>query len=154
MGYYTRVFCTSHDVPSLNEVIGWIKDEYGYEIKLAEQVEGNWSEAGLIYKDGKQPLEIECNKDDEEESLCKEECGEFIEKLGGGFLPLSAKNKVIKHLKNTKFIICSRLLSDVDDDGYNTNAAFLEFFAKKCNGIVQADGEGFYNCGKLAVKLN
>jgi hypothetical protein len=84
----------------------------------------------------------------------KEEIGEFLEFIGRPGLSFK-KRKVIEHLKKTRYIIACQLpTSDIDDDGYDANGDFLTYFVENCGGIIQADGEGFYEGSKLIVKLS
>ena len=65
-----------------------------------------------------------------------------------------AKCRVIKHLKNTKFIVASQLLGDIDDDGYDANGTFLTYFVEYCGGMIHADLEGFYDGDKVILKID
>jgi hypothetical protein len=49
--------------------------------------------------------------------------------------------------------VCCQLLSDIDDDGFEANGQLLDYFVDKHEGIIQADGEGFYDGRNLAVEL-
>ena len=39
--------------------------------------------------------------------------------------------------------------SDIDDDGYDANGWVMRFFLDDHDGMIQADGEGFYDRDKL-----
>ncbi len=89
---------------------------------------------------------------DEDDSVGKEELAEFLDEIGRPGLSLK-KEKVIKQLKKTKFIICNQLLSDLDDDGYSANDRLMQLFVKKYEGMIHAENEGFYNRdGTLLLK--
>ena len=63
------------------------------------------------------------------------------------------KNKVLKHLKNTNYIVATKLpTDDIDDDGYNANGELLNYFVRNFEGMIQADGEGFYEGFEVIVK--
>jgi hypothetical protein len=112
-----------------------------------------WEQVPLLYKHGKLPILAECNRDDgSEDSLLQSEIEEFLDMVGSpGLFP--SKRRVVQHLKNTKFIIACQLpTSDIDDDGYNANGEFLNYFVEHCGGMIQADGEGFYDGDKILVK--
>ena len=65
-----------------------------------------------------------------------------------------ARERVLKHLRSTKFVIACQLpTSDIEDDGYDANDTLLSYFEKHCGGMIQADGEGFYDGNSLVVKL-
>jgi hypothetical protein len=60
----------------------------------------------------------------------------------------------LEHLAATAFVIACQLpSSDIEDDGYNVNGHFLTFFVEHCGGMIQADGEGFYEGDKLILLL-
>jgi DNA gyrase/topoisomerase IV subunit B len=106
----------------------------------------------MYYKDGNQPVVVECNYNNGHESLAAEECEEFIEEIGNPGLSMG-KRKALDHLKHTKYIISCQLLSDIDDDGYHLNGELLNIFVNNYGGLIQADGEGFYKGHKLIVEL-
>lgn len=60
---------------------------------------------------------------------------------------------VTEHLAATQAIVAAQLPFDLDEDGYEANYEFLKFFATQCEGMAQADGEGFYAGDKLVVRL-
>jgi len=158
MGYYVRAFCTSTDVPKLNDVLEWLSNR-GLIISIDDEEKAkldssDWKQISLYYKTGKLPILAECNCDNgSEECLMREEVNEFLEFIGKPGLSLN-KRRVLKHLANTKFIIACQLpTSDIDDDGYDANGEFLRYFIEHCDGMIQADGEGFYSGNEIIVKL-
>jgi hypothetical protein len=119
MGYFTRVFCRSEKSPAFDEL-----HEYMRSLNPLYRLEGevddekiDWTNFELHYKDGKRPIPVELNWCDEESSVGHEELSEFIDGIGSPGLSLN-KRKVIKRLKQTRYIICNQLLSDLDEDGY------------------------------------
>ena len=154
-----RVFCTATEVSPLCAVFEYAEsqgitlciDELNGPIDVRSP---DWSEALISYKAGKNPLVVECNRDDEtQDCLACVEPQEYIEEIGPPGLSLTNR-RVIKHLKHTKFIIASQLLNDIDDDGYDANSTFLNYFVKHCGGIVHADREGFYGGDKVILKVD
>ena len=160
MSYFVRAFCTDSMVPELNKVIQWLQQK-GYNISLDQQVvqtdacSPDWNQAAVVYKQGKMPIIVECNKDTgSEDCLMKEEIDEFLEFVGSPGLSLQ-KRAVVKHLKKTKYIIACRLpTTDIDDDGYKINNIFLDYFVEHHGGLIQADAEGFYKGNNLIVKCD
>ncbi|HEY4760152.1 MAG TPA: hypothetical protein VIH42_06200 [Thermoguttaceae bacterium] len=116
--------------------------------------DSQWKQIALSYKQGKLPILVECNRDEgKEDCLMKQEVSEFLDRLGRPGISF-AKRGVINHLKKTAFIIACQLpTADIDDDGYDANGCFLSYFVQHCGGMIQADGEGFYEGHKLIVKL-
>ncbi len=43
--------------------------------------------------------------------------------------------------------------SDIDDDGYDALGNLLAYFVENNGGMIQADGEGFYEGDRLIVEL-
>jgi len=159
MGYYVRAFCTSETIPTIANVLGWL-EKRGRRLELDKGMSAvdedsiEWEQLALVYRRGKLPILAECNRDDgSPESLMQQEIGEFLDSIGRPG-PSLAKQRVISHLKKTRYIIACQLpTSDIDDDGYDSNADFLNYFVENCGGMIQADGEGFYEGSKLIVRL-
>lgn len=156
MGYYTRIFCRSEKFPALNEL-----QEYMNSCNPLYRLEGeaddkgiHWTNLELYYKQGKHPIPVDLNWCDEEGSIGNEELTEFLDKIGSPGISLK-KRKVIGQIKQTKFIVCNQLLSDLDDDGFLANDHFMKFFVNKYHGMIYAENEGFYNPnGTLLLKDN
>jgi hypothetical protein len=158
MGYYVRAFCTSTEVPKLKDVLEWLKNR-GVSILIDDEEQAkldslDWKQISLYYKKGKLPIVAECNLDDgTEDCLVREEVNEFSELIGKPGFSIN-KRRVLKHLANTNFTIaCQLMTSDIDDDGYEANGEFLKYFIEHCDGMIQADGEGFYSGNDIIVKL-
>jgi hypothetical protein len=64
------------------------------------------------------------------------------------------KQRVLEHLQHTKAVVAAQLLGDIDDDGYTAAGVFLSYFVDHCGGLIQADGEGFYERERLLVELD
>jgi hypothetical protein len=154
MGYYVRCFCTSDQVPTINTVLAALRDR-GFDLSarvedLAALDSSQWHDFELIYNHSRKPILVDCDRDDGEESLCRRECAEFIDDfLGHSESP--ARDRVAADLRATRFTIACRLLMDIDDSGYTANGEFLHYFVVHCGGMVQADGEGFYEGNELIV---
>lgn len=158
MPYHVRVFCTGSSVPTLAQLLVHAK-VYGVDLTtdescgVADLDTQNWTQAEFHYKPGKGPLIVECNRDDGTgRCLAKIEPHEFIEMIEDAGLA-SEGRRVIEHLKATKFIVMSQLLSDIDDDGFEANTIFLEYFVDHCGGLIHADCEGFYEDGVLILEV-
>ena len=156
MPYYVRCFCTSTEVPTINTVLAALRDRGSHlSAGVDDQAQldsPQWIEFELTYRPGRNPILVECNRDDGEESLCRRECAEFIdESLGPEGSP--ARDRVAAHLRATRFTIACQLLMDIDDAGYAANGEFLHYFVVHCGGMVQADGEGFYEGPELVLPM-
>ena len=150
LAYYLRAFCTSDDIPPLRAVFEWA---VGQGVRLdspeAELDSSTWLQAEILYKRDRSPIVAETNTDD----LVREEVGEFIESLED-VDESPEKQKVLEHLRQTKAIVAVQLLGDIDDDGYSAAGTFLTYFVEHCAGLIQADGEGFYERERLIVELD
>jgi len=158
MPYRVRAFCTGSLVPTLAQVFEYAKT-HGVMLEVDETYDPTdlesheWSDVEIIYKAGKGPLVVECNRNDgTDDCLAQVEPQEYIDAIGPPGMSL-IRRRVIKHLRATEFIIASQLLSDIDDDGYEANGRFLEYFVGHCGGMIHADGEGFYDGDKVILKV-
>ena len=157
MGYYVRTFCTTPEVPTVRQVLDSVKAK-GIDLQPAGPVDldsHTWNQLALLYKKGKKPILVECNRDMPGESLCKDEIAGFLEEIAR-LADSPGKARVIDHLKDTKFIIACQLpvLNMADDQtGYVANNAFLRHFEQYCSGMIQADGEGFYAGQELLLEM-
>jgi hypothetical protein len=172
MGYYVRAFCTGPQAPELAAIQRWLQergsaailDEPTHAVEAARTGVSNpsilalntseWKQVAVAYKPGRLPILAECNRDDGTVvSLLRQEIEEFKELIEDA-TPDEAKQRVLRHLEASKFIIACQLpTSDIDKDGYDANSEFLAFFTKHCGGMIQADGEGFYDDDKLILSL-
>lgn len=154
MPYYVRAFCNSDTAPTISELESTLKSEFpAIRFETEDALDDKWENIYYHYKEGNQPVVVDCNYNDGPDSLAAEECEEFIEEIGSPGLSM-AKRKVLGHLKNTKYIISCQLLSDIDDVGYHLSGELLNIFVNKYDGLIQADGEGFYKIRKLVVELS
>lgn len=156
MGYYVRAICASEKMPTPRDLLEYAQKKrvrLGLEADDIDIDSTDWEQLVWIYKDGKLPILMECNKNTSEDCLFREEIDEFLESIGKPGFSL-AKRRVIGHLKESKYIIACQLpTSDIDDDGYNANKTLLAYFLENHSAIIQADGEGFYEGNKLVVAL-
>ena len=161
MGYFVRAFCTTGEAPAISRVLDFAT-KLGSTVRLDPDVtaldlaDPTWDQVGVLYKDGKLPILVEVDRDgsgDNDDSLLKEEIEEFLEFVAEA--PDNAsRRKVEAHLRATKFIVAAQLAtSDIDDDGYNALGNLLGYFVERNGGLIQADGEGFYEGETLIVAL-
>ena len=154
MGYYLRVFCNSDTVPSVASLQGALHAAApALRLHTDDPTDSShWENAELRYKDGKEPILIEVNRNDGADSLAAEEIGEFAAEVRA--LPQSsATARVLEHLRASHYTVCCRLLTDIDDDGFVANDQLMDYFILNHDGMVQADGEGFYDGAELLVEL-
>jgi hypothetical protein len=155
MPYRVRVFCTGEKCPSLTEVV---ESARASGIALGVTPDGDdgldspdWTGCEITYDPDRHPIVVECDRDEGEDSLVREEAQEFIDRIED--LPETpSRERVIDHLQRTQFIVACQLLSDIDDRGHEAKGAFLRYFVTHCGGLLHADGEGFYQDRKLILE--
>jgi hypothetical protein len=70
-------------------------------------------------------------------------------------LPASPqKARVRAVLDRTRAIVSAQLLADAEHDGLAAAAALLLFYAQSSEGMVQADGTGFFDDEDLILELD
>lgn len=161
MGDYLRVFCTKEENPSVNEIFKWTKLQ-GYNLRVdksyneVEPTSKNWNEVAVIGEDGNRVFIAEVDRESKnEESIMKEEVQEFLELMKElEDVPAENRAKVKKHLNETKYIVAIQVTGDdLGEEGDNAVSVFLQYFVVNCGGMVQEDGEGFYEGDKLIVEM-
>ncbi len=157
MGYYIRVFCTSKEKPTINDLLENLNLS-GYPIESNLDLENEkaveWTKFELNYDSERMPLLVEINEVGKSDSLAEEEIAEFLEWIGKPKFFEFKKKKVIQHLNKTKYIVCIQLpTSDIVDTGYAVNSALMTYLEKNFLGMIQADGEGFYFNTQLWLEL-
>ena len=154
MGYYVRAFCTSPAVPDLASIQTWLRAHKSAAVIDDPGDTSDWEHAEISYRAGKLPILAECNRDDgTPDCLMRTEVAEFVEFVEEAGASEDAA-RVLKHLTDTKFIIACQLpSSDIEDAGIDANGDFLSYFVLHSGGMIQADGEGFYDGGRLILAL-
>lgn len=155
MAYYFRVFCNAATVPPLSDVLGWVR-ERGVNLHVAPGGVEAWEDdpVTLVYEEGVPPFLAELNRNDGEDSLAAQEIGEFISMLEEEAQKPRKRKEIIQHLRETKFLVaCEIPVEKFSDAGFHALDVFLAYFVVHSNGMVQADGQGFYDRGKLIYEL-
>ncbi len=158
MGHYVRVFCASFPAPSINKVLNWSESD-GYQLKvdprfaLMDLDSPNWKQTGLLYEVGEPPFLCEVDhKDDSDTSLVRQEVRHFEELLAAAG-NTEGQHKALQHIRQTEYIVSIQTPSDFDEQGSDVLSSLLTYFIRYCAGMVQVDGEGFYDGDELIVKL-
>jgi len=154
MGYYVRAFCKSESVPTLAKLEEFLRRTLPFVRFDAEEPRDSvlWRNAEFYYDESKGPIVVEVNIDDGPESLLRAERQEFLDELKE-LDESDATERVVGHLEGVKYIVSCQLLSDIDESGYEANGQLLDFFVANHEGLIQADGEGFYEGTDLSVEL-
>ena len=94
---------------------------------------------------------VEASSAGEPNSLFEDEIEEFLDFLDDA--PAStATRSVIDRLKQSRTIVAVQILGP-DDDAVAAASPLVAFFAERCDALIQADGEGFYEGDNLIVPL-
>lgn len=150
MSYYVRAFCTTGVQPAMAAVLEYAS-ALGWAVKLHPEVT-NVDPADPTWEQvGQHPILLEVNRDgDGDQDLMREEIEEFLEDVPND----GNRRRVEKHLRATTFSVAAQLATDdIDDDGYNALGNVLRYFVANNGGMIQADGEGFYDGEELIVEV-
>ncbi len=152
--FYLRVFATTDRVPSLGLAMEFLRSR---EILLRPESPhtdldtGRWSDVRLLSSAGPS-LHLSCSRDEgTPDCLLKLELSEFLRRMTKGGVT-GAKRKVVRHLENTKVIYACKLPPGRNSpETVAEGLALMGFFEGRCQGIMQVDGEGFYERNKALV---
>ena len=101
MPYYVRAFCKAEVVPTINDLARALNSEYpGIRFETEDDRVGKWENAEYYYKEGNEPVIVECYLNEGPESLAAEECEEFIEEIGSPGLSLAKRKSDRSFEKN------------------------------------------------------
>ncbi|OGS47410.1 MAG: hypothetical protein A3K66_06445 [Euryarchaeota archaeon RBG_16_67_27] len=156
MPYWLRVFCRTSVGPAPGEVLEALSSS-----KLPAQVDPeadvdladpDWEQLLLVVSKEGGPLVVDRDVRGRG-SFVDDEVDEFLERIAD--LPRSkAKTAVQAHLKTTKQVYALQVpTTSMDSEGWAIAHAVLRFLVSRCEGIAQADGEGFYEGNDVILEL-
>jgi hypothetical protein len=155
MGYYLRAFCVRQP-PAITEVLTGLRDQ-NMDFKLQEgDVNRGRGEAGLRqyavqYRAGRLPILVDVGQRTDPE--IQEEIDEFVD-LVKDEPPSLERRRVEDHLTASQFVVAMQVASEeMDDTSLEAAGALLSAYVQRCEGLVQADGEGFYDGDALLLAL-
>jgi len=158
MSNYVRVFCAATFVPSIKQVLDWTAND-GYRLSIdppfrdVDVNTSDWRQLGLLYAVDKPSLLLELDLDNKsDDSLVHQEI-QYFEKLLADVADSEARREVVEHISQAKYIVSFQIPSNFDEAGADALSSLLTYFIQKCNGIVQADGKGFYEGDELIVEI-
>jgi hypothetical protein len=145
MGYYMRVFAESDvQIPTVDLRKVLVDQKIDCIIEIEEGDATQWSELSLRHIDETEIALIEANPVLPGE-LGAEEIAEFLQELDG-VRPESAVEWLRNYLPKIRVIYAFQILDGADvEDGWKAVHALFSSLRETCNGISQADGEGFAN---------
>lgn len=111
-----------------------------------------WREAVVSQANGV-PFQVEVTGlDPSSVQLFNEEMDEFLEATKD-LSDSPGKERVIEHLRKTRFVVSNKIPTAFGTKDYDALGEFCEYIAAKCKGLIQADGEGFYEGKYLILPL-
>lgn len=160
MGYYVRAYCKTKGKPSVQQLLDHLNDsDYGFDVSsnLSEEEAAlaDWTSFELIYDEDRAPILVDYNGLEDEDGLLKLEIPEVVEEVEAAEGDTAVKQSITAHLHTTTFAIVSELdVADIDDEGYSVNGELLNYITAQYNGLIYADGEGFYEGDKLIFGMD
>jgi hypothetical protein len=155
LDYYIRILSASADAPTAGDMAA-AAARAGYAlagVRGADPKDPEWRSVDLEYDGDRCPLRIERHLAAVAGDLA--DVARFSERVGAPGRS-KAKKQVREFLAETRQIIALRVPDHVlDSEDWGLVHALLYFLQPRLNGLIQADGEGFYNGdGKLLVALD
>jgi hypothetical protein len=148
MGYYMRFFDTSEKPLTIGEIEGALRDvDPAYRLEAPESAK--IPQADLYLRDGLY-AEIEINEPGDE--LFENEIAEMLEFLEDA--EGKARKRVEKVLKGARRIVSVRVLGqdrETDETLAGIDPLWKWLFSTRA-GLLQADGEGYYDAGDLILE--
>lgn len=155
MTVYARAFCRASSAPTLQQVIEWARSQ-DVELQVLGDAEllnrSDWREAQILYSPHRPPLHCALDwTQDPPRGRAEQEIAAFLERLQA-LEPSLETAHAIEHLQQTRFIVANRLDEEMEDEAFEVSSLWLTYFEQFCDGLIQADGEGFYLTGELLVE--
>jgi len=157
--FFTRVFCLRKESPPLALLIEFLKAKKLTPI-LPKEVDDkllnvwNWVGVELTYNKDRAPILLTCVRKDSAQ-------GEIFDQDIQGLLNFAEAHReldnwqVVDQLRGCRFYVATILdKNDITEEGYDFNGWILQFFQENCNGMVQIDGQGFFDAeGEVLLEL-
>jgi|GEM_PF-692514 len=157
--FYMRAFCASDRIPALAHALEWLASQ---EAPLKPENLGGaslnsttWEHAQFTCLKTGQMITLQCNRDDGSPNcLTREEIMEFARRLKRPGVSGNTR-KAAKHLEATKVVVACKLPgAHAGRETFRTNLQLLRYFATRAEGLIQIDGEGFYEDNRLLVDMH
>ncbi len=149
-----RVFCAASTFPSVRDCLGFAAGA-GEGVLLAIDIDegaaldpdsADWAAVRLVYREDAAPLTVAVLRDTNAAPAFRETLDRFTAALAA----LHARDApdapaVRDFLTTTRAIVVVTLPADADDAALEAAAWFTRLFVEKYDGLLHADGEGFYD---------
>jgi hypothetical protein len=165
VSYYLRAFCTADEVPALGAVLGAVASQGTVLTRepstppwTTEQLQDRPRDSVALcyHPDGPRSIVVDVDHADDPSGIA-EEVGELLERLED-VAPSLARDRIIQHLTRSRLIVAIRIPTSVlgtdhEEALWQASDALLDYFVQHSDGLIQADGEGFYEADTLILKL-
>jgi hypothetical protein len=149
MSHFLRVFCRSREPITRREIVDFIRDGQYFEKprfepppEAAELEEEDWTPLKVYYEENRRPLIFARSAEDQ---LFRDEIEETIDDLDEAE-PANMRQEIIQKLKMSRQTIAIEVFpADASDDCWEMLDNLEGYLARKCDGIIYAPGEGFYD---------
>lgn len=157
--FFTRVFCLRKESPPLGLLIEFLKARGATPIipsEVNEKLLNSWNWVGLElgYAKDRKPILLTCvRKGGAQEDIYKTDIEGLLH-----FVEAHHEDdnwRVVDQLRACRFYIATILdKNDISEEGYDFNGWILQFFQENCDGLVQIDGQGFFNAeGEIILEM-
>ena len=157
--FFTRVFCLRKEPPPLGLLIEFLKASGATPIipsEVTDEMLNSWNWVGIEmgYAGEKRPIIVTCvRKGGAQDDIYKQDIDGLLH-----FVEAHREDdnwQVADQLRACRFYVATILdKNDITEEGYDFNGWILQFFQENCDGMVQIDGQGFYNAeGELIFEL-
>lgn len=157
--FFTRVFCLRKESPPLSLLVEYLKARGATPIippEVTDKLLNSWNWVGMEigYAKDKKPILVTCvRKGGAQDDIFKQDIEGLL-----NFVEAHREIdnwRVADQLRGCRFYIADILdKNDITEEGYDFNGWILQFFQENCDGMVQIDGQGFYDEeGELLFEL-
>ncbi len=156
MPYWMRVFCRKAVAPTPGEILQALTSAtlpaQLYPEADVDLADSDWEQIALSLTPDGAPLTVDRDVQGHG-AMFTEEVDESLKAVRSA--PRSkSKKEIVSHLKETKQIFGLQVpTSSIDPKGWAIARAVMRFLVARCDGLVQADGEGFYRGNDLVLEL-
>jgi hypothetical protein len=146
MPFSHRIFCRETAMPSLSEVVVWLR-QHEFEVKPAggrsagDVLSSFWEELALSVDPSESPLTMTCARAGT--SRLVEEVADFTADIAE--LPESpGRTRVLEHLSMARALVIIEFGPDGGSPrAHYTAESIAELLVERAGGLAQRDGEGF-----------
>jgi hypothetical protein len=148
--FFTRVFCLRKEPPPISLLIEYLKARGASPIipsEVNEKLLNSWNWVGIEigYAREKKPILLTCvRKGGAQDDIFKQDVEGLLHYVES-FREID-NWRVVDQLRGCRFYVANILdKNDITEEGYDFNGWILQFFQENCDGMVQIDGQGFFD---------